>query len=200
MSWAPDGKRRHRIGRPAHACLPGGRPPVPPDVRLRRTRAAGRCSPLGLASSAPAPAGRRCRPSAGWLRLLSRCRIPGSLVTQDIPRNGVVRRLMPRPATGRGLFRMAAKCLFALRRLGELLRPGPGHVPCAHRRRQRDLRDRHGHIVVVRGRPPASTQKTRGHHGAGSQVNAADSAPSVPGCSSVTRPAAASVPSLVPPR
>ena len=30
---APDGKGRHRIGR-AQRCLPGGRPPVPPDVRF----------------------------------------------------------------------------------------------------------------------------------------------------------------------
>jgi pimeloyl-ACP methyl ester carboxylesterase/DNA-binding CsgD family transcriptional regulator len=31
LSRAPDGKNRHRIGRPAQPYLPGGRPPVPPE-------------------------------------------------------------------------------------------------------------------------------------------------------------------------
>jgi pimeloyl-ACP methyl ester carboxylesterase/DNA-binding CsgD family transcriptional regulator len=31
LSSAPDGKDRHRIGRPAQRYLPGGRPPVPPE-------------------------------------------------------------------------------------------------------------------------------------------------------------------------
>jgi len=44
------------------------------------------------------------------------------------------------------------------------------------------------------------TQKTVGHQGAGSQDMAAESCRTAPGRSSVTSPASASVPSLVPPR
>ena len=52
------------------------------------------------------------------------------------------------------------------------------------------------HLVCATG----TRQKIRGHHGAGSQDMAADSRAMVPGRDWVTRPAAASVPSLVPPR
>jgi len=46
---APDGKRRHRIGRANRSHLPGGRPPVPPDVRAsaRTARSASACSVPG---------------------------------------------------------------------------------------------------------------------------------------------------------
>jgi hypothetical protein len=53
------------------------------------------------------------------------------------------------------------------------------------------------HPSVRHGR---SRQKMRGHHGAGSQDMAADSRVTVPGRDCPTRPAAARVPSLVPPR
>src|SRR5689334_15896161 len=37
---APDGKRRHRIGRDRSGCFPGGRPPVPPGRATRAVAAA----------------------------------------------------------------------------------------------------------------------------------------------------------------
>jgi hypothetical protein len=106
----------------------------------------------------------------------------------------------------------------ALGRRRHLLVGGPRHVPGSHRPRQRDPHACHASSVSRFPRtsptcptsrtgkpPPDSTrsrdgQKIRGHQGAGSQLMAVESLPTAPGRSSLTRPAAASAASRVPPR